>query len=105
MRHSKHLTLLVATLVALILVGVTYYLYLTVLTGPDQNMDVVDTDPVPEVDQQQVEQSLRDRLDPIQTPERTPEEIEALRERLETVETPERTPEEIEALRNRLESM
>jgi len=105
MRHSKHLTVLVATLIALILAGVIYYLYLATLSNNEMN----DTEPVTQVvaepEPERDIEALSERLRDIETPERSSEEIAELTQQLESTRgTTDRTPEEIAELTARLQA-
>jgi flagellar biosynthesis/type III secretory pathway M-ring protein FliF/YscJ len=103
MRHSKHLILLVATLIALILAGVMYYLYLTTLSSETMNYTEPETQVAAEPERDI--EALTERLRNIETPERSPEEIAELTQRLESVRgTNDRTPEEIAELTARLQA-
>jgi len=105
MRHSKHLTLLVATLIALILVGVMYYLYLTTLSSETMNYIEPETPVAAEPEPKRDIEALTERLRNIETPERSPEEIAELTQRLESVRgTNDRTPEETAELTARLQA-
>jgi len=105
MKHSKHLSILVATLIALILAGVMYYLYLTTLSGDDINYTEPTAQVVAEPEPERDIEALSERLRTIETSERSLEEIAELTQRLESVRgTNDRTPEEIAALTARLQA-
>ena len=105
MRHSKHLTLLVATLIALILAGVMYYLYLTTLSSETMNYIEPETQVAADPEPKRDIEALTERLRNIETPERSPEEIAELTQRLESVRgTNDSTPEETAELTARLQA-
>jgi len=107
MRHSKHLTLLVSFILAILVVGIMGYIYLTyypTLISTDDNVDTTPTEaPVDQTVQNEAE--IIQRLQAVSPTTQTDEEIADIKERLLTVATTtQRTPEEQTEVINRLQN-